>query len=372
MKSVFGSNLTLSLFGESHGPAIGAVLDGLAPGIPLDLDGIRLRLDQRRGEAALSTARREADEFELVSGFFNGRTTGAPLTILIRNADTHSGDYRQLQALMRPSHADYTAQCKYHGYQDYRGGGHFSGRITAPVVAAGAICRQILESHGAVIGSHLLRCGGVEDLPFPEQEDALRQALRQCSASAFPVLDPDAGERMRRRIAGAKEALDSVGGVIETAVAGLPAGLGEPWFWSVESVLSHLLFSVPAVKGVEFGAGFAIAEMAGSEANDPFYYDENGTVRTRTNRSGGIQGGITNGMPLILRTAIKPTPSIFRPQQTVDLAAGQNATLALKGRHDPAIVHRARAVVDAVVAFGLVDLAAGRYGTDWMAAGFSA
>ena len=370
MKSVFGSAVTLSLFGESHGPAIGAVLDGLAPGIPLDLDAIRLRLDQRRGEAALSTARREADDFELVSGFFNGRTTGAPLAILIRNADTHSGDYRQLQALMRPSHADYTAQCKYHGYQDYRGGGHFSGRITAPVVAAGAICRQILESRGIAIGSHLLRCGGVEDLPFPEQQDALQEAIARCGASAFPVLDAAAGERMRRRITEAKESLDSVGGVIETAVIGLPAGLGEPWFWSVESELSHLLFSVPAVKGVEFGAGFAIAEMTGSEANDPFRCDASGAVYTSSNHSGGIQGGITNGMPLVLRTAVKPTPSIFRPQQTVDLSTGQNATLSLKGRHDPAIVHRALAVVDAVVAFGLVDLAAVRYGTDWMAAGF--
>ena len=371
MKSVFGNNLTLSLFGESHGPAIGAVLDGLAPGIPLDLESIRLQLDQRRGEANLSTARREADRFELVSGFFNGYTTGAPLTVLIRNEDTHSGDYSQLQTLMRPSHADYTAQCKYHGYQDYRGGGHFSGRITAPVVVAGAICRQILASHSILLGSHLLRCGGVEDASFPEEEAALRQALSHCNASAFPTLDPSAGERMRQRIAEAKASLDSVGGVIETAVCGLPAGLGEPWFWSVESELSHLLFSVPAVKGVEFGAGFAIAEMTGSEANDPFYYDEAGRVRTKTNHSGGIQGGITNGMPLVLRTAVKPTASIFRPQQTVDLAAGQDATLALKGRHDPAIVHRARAVVDAVVAFGLVDLAAGRYGTDWMAAGFS-
>ncbi len=370
MKSVYGNNLTLTLFGESHGEAIGAVLDGLAPGIPLDLSEIRLRMEQRRGAAALSTARREADEISLVSGYFEGHTTGAPLTILIHNEDTRSADYRQLQNQMRPSHADWAARCKYHGFEDYRGGGHFSGRITAPVVAAGTICRQILRSRGIVLGSHLLRCGGVADTPFPAEEAALKAALERCAASDFPVLDKTAGEAMRQRITEARAVQDSVGGVIETAVVGLEPGLGEPWFWSVESQLSHLLFSIPGVKGVEFGAGFSIAEMTGSTANDPFRYDETGRVITETNRSGGIQGGITNGMPLTLRVAVKPTPSIGREQRTVDLTLGQNAALSIRGRHDPAIVHRARVVVEAAVAFGLVDLAAARYGTDWMAGGF--
>ena len=369
MKSTYGNNLTLTLFGESHGEAIGAVLDGLAPGIPLDLDEIRLRLNQRRGTAALSTPRREADDFSLVSGYFEGHTTGSPLTILIRNEDTRSADYRQLQNRMRPSHADYAAHCKYHGFEDYRGGGHFSGRITAPVVVAGTICRQILKSRKITVGSHLLRCGTVADTPFPTEENALNAALEQCAASDFPVLDSAAGEEMRRRITQARAAQDSVGGVIEAAVTGLEPGLGEPWFWSVESQLSHLLFSVPGIKGVEFGAGFSIAEMTGSEANDPFLY-QNGRVLTATNRSGGIQGGITNGMPLILRVAVKPTPSIGQAQQTVDLLSKETVSLAIRGRHDPAIVHRARAVVEAVIAFGLVDLAAARYGTDWMAGGF--
>lgn len=370
MKSIFGNALTVSLFGESHGPAIGAVLDGLAPGIPLDLDHIRLRLAQRRGGAALSTARREADEFELLSGFFQGRTTGAPLTILIRNGDTRSKDYGELKSKPRPSHADYTAFCKYHGFQDYRGGGHFSGRITAPVVAAGAVCQQILAGRGVTLGTRIARCGGVADAPLPQDGPALKAALQRWDRSDFPVLDEAAGEAMKARIAAARAEFDSVGGVLETAVLGLEAGLGEPWFWSVESELAHLLFSVPAVKGVEFGAGFAIAEQTGSAANDPFYYDDRGAVRTRTNHSGGVQGGITNGMPLIVRTAVKPTPSIYRPQQTVDLDKKEDAALSIQGRHDPAIVHRARAVVDAVVALGLVDLAACRHGTDWMAEAF--
>lgn len=367
MKSSFGNNLTVSLFGESHGAAIGIVLDGLAPGIPLDLALIRRRLVLRQGAASLSTARREPDEFEIVSGFFDGHTTGTPLTILIRNTDTHSKDYGELKDKMRPSHADYTAQCKYHGFQDYRGGGHFSGRITAPVVAAGAICLQILARHGVTVGTHIARCAGITDAALPAEEPALTAALRALNDTDFAVLDKTSGDAMKLQIERAKEQFDSVGGVLETAVTGLAPGLGEPWFWSVESELAHLLFSVPAVKGVEFGGGFALADARGSAANDAFCYDDAGRVVTKTNHSGGAQGGITNGMPLVIRTAIKPTASIYLPQDTVDLATGQNTTLAIKGRHDPAIVHRARAVVDSVVALGLVDLAAGRFGTDWMA-----
>ena len=367
MKNTFGSALTLTLFGESHGEAIGAVLDGLAPGIALDLDGMRAALAQRRGEDALSTARREADDFRLVSGFYNGRTTGTPLTILIANADTRSGDYAALASTPRPSHADYTAQCKYHGFADPRGGGHFSGRLTAPVVAAGAICRQILSAHGVRLATRIARCGGIADAPLPTDAAVLAAAVSALEGMPFPVLDAAAGEAMKARIAHAKSGLDSVGGVLETVVLGLEAGLGEPWFDAVESELAHLLFAVPGVKGVEFGAGFAIAELTGSAANDPFAFDAHGGVCTTTNHSGGVQGGITNGMPVLFRTAVKPTPSIYRSQQTVDLAAGTPAVLALKGRHDPAIVHRARAVVDAVTAFGLVDLAAVRHGTDWMA-----
>ena len=362
MKNTFGQHLAVTLFGESHGPAIGAVLDGLCPGTPVDEENIRRMLRLRQPGGAISTARKEADLFEIISGAVSGIATGTPLTILIRNSDTKSADYTQMQALMRPGHADYPAQCKYHGYQDTRGGGHFSGRITAALVAAGAICHSALRAKGILIGTHISRCAGIADRSFGD----LAADISDLSTALFPVLDTAAGERMQAAILQAKEDGDSVGGILETAIVGLPAGVGEPWFDTFEGMLSHILFSVPAVKGVEFGDGFALADMRGSEANDPLRY-ENGSVVATSNHGGGIGGGITGGMPVVFRCAVKPTPSIAKKQQTVDIARQENAELEIRGRHDPAIVHRARIVIDAVTAIAVYDMLSGRFGTDYFA-----
>ena len=364
MKNTFGNQISITLFGESHGPAIGAVLDGLAPGIDVDEDEIRHQLALRRAAGDLSTARQESDPFVIESGVFNGVTTGTPICILIPNASQHSRDYSALRGKARPGHADYTAYCKYHGFEDYRGGGHFSGRITAALVAAGTIARGALRARGILIGTHMARCGGVEDREF-DMRDA-ENDLDFLADAPFPVLDEAAAEEMRSAILSAREEGDSVGGVLETLVLGLPAGVGEPWFDTVESILSHALFGIPAVKGVEFGDGFALADMRGSEANDAFFAKHDGTLSTLTNRNGGINGGITNGMPLRFRCAVKPTPSIYKEQQTADFLSGEDVTLQISGRHDPCIVHRARAVVDAVTAIVLCDLLAGRFGTDWL------
>lgn len=362
MKNTFGNALTVTLFGESHGAYIGATLDGLAPGLTVDMDNIRRMLSLRAPRGRISTARHEEDEVQLVSGVADGITTGTPLTLLIQNGDTKSGDYAAMKTVMRPSHADYPAQCKYHGFQDTRGGGHFSGRITAALVAAGAICHAALQEKGVFIGTHLSRCAGVEDRAFGN----LKADIKRLSEKPFPALSEEAGESMQKAIAAAAAEGDSVGGVLETAVIGLPAGVGEPWFDTVEGVLAHMLFSVPAVKGVEFGDGFALADKRGSAANDAMYY-ENGIVTAATNHGGGIGGGITSGMPLIFRCAVKPTPSIAKEQRTVDIAKKENTVLAVKGRHDPAVVHRARAVVDAATAIALCDLLTVRFGTDFLA-----
>ena len=364
MKNTFGQQLCVTLFGESHGIAIGAVVDGLCPGLPIDEESIRRMLQLRQPGGAISTARQEKDAFEIVSGAVDGIATGTPLTILIRNQDTKSGDYAAMRTLMRPGHADYSAQCKYHGYQDTRGGGHFSGRITAPLVAAGAICHSALKAKGISIGTHISRCAGIDDRGFAD----LQEDISALETKVFPVLDAAAGEKMQAAILAAKAEGDSVGGILETAVCGLPAGVGEPWFDTFESVLSHILFSVPAVKGVEFGDGFRLADMKGSEANDSLCY-ENGQVVAISNHGGGIGGGITTGMPVVFRCAIKPTPSIAKAQQTVDVLKKENATLEIKGRHDPAIVHRARIVMDAVTAIAVYDMLAGRFGTDYFAKG---
>ena len=366
MKNTFGHSVAVTLFGESHGEAIGAVVDGLAPGIPVDEAFIAAQLDLRRPFGKISTPRQESDPFRIVSGCFNGKTCGTPLTILIPNGDTQSKDYSKTKDLARPGHADLTAQLKYHGYQDYRGGGHFSGRITAALVAAGAIALSALEKKGIRIRSHIRACAGIADRPFAGDEQGLLADFEALRGARFPVLDGQAAEQMKARIVEAAEACDSVGGILETAVCGLPAGVGEPWFDTLESVLAHMLFAVPAVKGVEFGDGFALADMRGSTANDP-YRVENGRYITTTNCNGGINGGISNGMPILFRCAFKPTPSIFREQDTVDFVKEENATLALEGRHDPVIVHRAAVVVDNVTALVLCDQLALRYGTDWLA-----
>ena len=360
MNNTFGRCVSLTLFGESHGPEIGAVLDGLAPGIPVDESAIARRLDLRRPHGTVSTARREPDEFRIASGVFRGRTTGAPLAILIPNADARSGDYAEGQA--RPGHADWTAHVKYRGFQDWRGGGHFSGRLTAPLAAAGAVLLFALERRGILVGTHVSRCAGISDAPF---SDAPAEDIARLNAMRFAVLDEARGQAMRAAIGAAAADGDSVGGVLETLVLGLPAGVGEPWFDTLEGELAHALFSIPAVKGVEFGAGFALADMRGSRANDPLRL-EDGRIVTPTNHCGGILGGISNGMPLLFRCAVKPTPSVALPQQSVDLAAGEETELRLAGRHDPAIVHRARAAADSVTALVLCDLLARRFGTDWL------
>lgn len=361
MKNTFGNSLSVTLFGESHGEVIGAVLDGIAPGIAIDEAYIAHRLALRRPAGKIATARREGDPFRIVSGVFGGKTTGTPLTVLIPNENTNSKDYSATRALARPGHADYTAFCKYHGYEDYRGGGHFSGRITAPLVAVGAILQSALKEKGILIGTHISRCAGIDDRAFADY--AADIALLE--NRSFATLDESAEQRMIQAIENAANEGDSVGGILESAVIGMPAGVGEPWFDSIESTLSHALFSIPAVKGVEFGSGFAFADMTGSRANDPFTI-ENQKIVTETNNNGGINGGITNGMPIVFRTVIKPTPSIFKEQNTVNFMEHERASLSLKGRHDPAIVHRARAVQDAITAIALADALAVRFGTDFL------
>lgn len=361
MKNTFGIALSITLFGESHGNAIGAVLDGIAPGIKIDEEYIEGKLAQRRPRGKISTPRREADKPEIVSGVFQGYTTGSPLCIIIKNQDTKSRDYDDVARLARPSHADFTAFCKYRGFEDYRGGGHFSGRITAALVAAGAILAKALENKGIYIGTHIKNCHGISDRSF----DLYRDDIEILNSAEFPVLDEEAGRRMEEEILKAASEGDSVGGILETAVTGVPAGVGEPWFDTFEGMLAHGVFSVPAVKGIEFGAGFDMAYMKGSEANDGLRYVD-GKAVTETNNNGGINGGISNGMPVIFRTVIKPTPSIFKSQNTIDFKNKENATLTLKGRHDPAIIHRARAVVDAITAFTVADLLTARFGTDFL------
>ena len=319
-----------TIFGESHGAAIGVVLEGVPSGVILDMDFIRAELKRRApGQNALSTARKEADEPEILSGVFEGRTTGTPLCAVIRNTDTRSKDYAQLQNLPRPSHADYAGSVRYKGYNDYRGGGHFSGRLTAPLVFAGALAKLILKEKGIEIAAHISILGGVED-PTPEQMEELIMA--------------------------AKNDCDSVGGAIACTVNGIAPGFGAPDFGcNAEGIFSQYLFAVPAVKGVAFGAGFGFSCMRGSEANDPFYMDDK-TVKTRSNCAGGINGGITNGMPITFEVAIRPTPSIGQEQDTVDLSSGKDAKLSIKGRHDPCIVQRALPVIEAAAALASCEL----------------
>ena len=361
MSDTYGKSVTLTIFGESHGPAVGATVTGLAPGVPVDMEFMRGQMEKRRAKGKISTSRTEADAVRVLSGVYRGAATGTALTLVIENTNTRSGDYTKTEELLRPGHADYTAHMKYGGHQDARGGGHFSGRITAPLVAAGAIAQQILESKGILIGTHILKCHQVSDEPFAQEEEQLSAQINKLNDLEFPVLDEERAQDMHALITAAAERGDSVGGILETAVCGLPAGIGEPFFDSIESVLSHLLFSVPAVKGVQFGLGFGFADLYGSEANDPFCSKE-GRIRTATNHNGGVNGGISNGMPILIQSVIKPTASIVRPQQTVDYLSARPVELQIKGRHDPAIIHRARVVVDSVCALGLLDLCCERQG----------
>ena len=355
MSGVWGNNIKVSIFGESHGNAIGITIDGLPSGTELDLEKIDKEMARRApGKSNLSTARKEKDAPEILSGFFEGKTTGTPLCGIIRNGDTRSKDYGKLKDLMRPGHADYTGNIRYSGFNDYRGGGHFSGRITAPLVFAGAICKQILEKEGIFIGAHVKSIKNISDKSF-DYTNISKDLLEELKKVELPLLDKGKEEEMRNIIVEAKSNGDSVGGVIECAITGIKAGYGDPFFDSVESRLSHLLFSVPAVKGVEFGLGFEISQLYGSEANDNFYY-ENKEVKTLTNNNGGILGGITSGMPIIFKTAIKPTPSISKNQKTINISSEQNEELVIEGRHDPCIVQRALPVIEAVAAIGILDL----------------
>ncbi len=354
MASYSGKNLHISIFGQSHGKAIGVVVDGLPAGEAIDLEELDAFLERRRtGRNALSTARKEADRPEFLSGLEEGRTCGFPLCAVIRNGDPHSSDYAVLKDHPRPGHADYTAWVRWAGFADMRGGGHFSGRLTAPLCVAGGIALQILARRGIFIGAHLAAVAGEQDDPFPLHPDP--ELFRTVAARPFPVLNEAAGARMQERILEARQEGDSVGGIIECAAIGLPAGLGSPMFEGVENRLAAVLFGIPAVKGVEFGAGFAAAAMRGSENNDPFAL-EDGRIVTSRNCAGGILGGITTGMPVTFRVAVKPTPSISRTQQTVSLSEGRETTLNVTGRHDPCIAHRAVPVVEAAAALAVLDL----------------
>lgn len=361
MKNTFGNNISITLFGESHGPAIGAVIDGMPPGIRIDEAFIEKQMEKRKPKGTISTARKETDKVHIVSGVFEGYSCGTPICLLIQNENQHSKDYGKTKSLARPAHADYSGDCKYLSYQDYRGGGHFSGRLTAPLVAAGAICLDMLKSKGIEIASHIKSIKDIQDAPFSSDLSELKAQMANVNDAYFATIDDSAKEKMNALIEEAFHNLDSVGGTIETVVLNMPAGVGEPYFDSVESILSHALYSVGAVKGVQFGYGFPITRLYGSEANDRFRMKD-GRVVTETNYNGGINGGITNGMPILITTAVKPTPSIYQKQETIDFRSQTDEVIQIKGRHDPCIVHRARTVIDSVIAVGLVDLLLTRYG----------
>ncbi len=338
--------MNYTIFGESHGPAIGVTLTGLPSGLPLDLDAVRRDLARRApGRDALSTSRREEDPPEVISGVFEGRTTGTPLTALIPNSDAHSSDYADLRHIPRPGHADYAGYARYGGFADYRGGGHFSGRLTAPLVFAGAVAKQVLATQGVAVGAHISSIYGILDDPL---EDPVR--LLSLRDKDFPVLNDAKGEEMKKAILDAKEEGDSVGGAIECAVLGLPAGLGDPDLGkNVEGIFSKHLFAVPAVKAVGFGAGVAFSMMRGSEGNDPFRVKD-GKIVTKTNWAGGVNGGITNGMPVVFEVTLRPTPSIALPQETVELDDMTDTEYTVHGRHDPCVVVRAVPAIEAAAA----------------------
>ena len=348
MSSTYGESLKLSIFGQSHGNAIGMTLDGIPAGLKVDEVRLQEFLNRRApGQNDWSTPRKEEDAPEFLSGLLDGYTCGAPIAAMIRNTNTRSKDYANLKNAPRPGHADFTAQSKYGGYQDAAGGGHFSGRLTAPLCIAGGLCKQWLEDLGIQIGAHLQSVAGVEDRPF----DPLAPEL-DAVCTDFPVLEQQAGEQMRQAIAEARKEGDSVGGIIECAITGLPVGLGEPMFGGMESRIAQIVYGIPAVKGLQFGAGFDCATMRGSQNNDDFTITD-GKVTTLTNHAGGILGGITSGMPLLFRVAIKPTPSIALEQQTVSEGCAQ--PLVIKGRHDPCIAPRAVPVVEAAAAIAVFD-----------------
>lgn len=356
MRSDIGNAVRLTVFGESHGPAIGAVVEGLSAGHRIDFDFMLSQMARRApGRDKSTTSRKEDDLPEIISGVQDSVTTGAPLALIIKNNNTKSGDYDNLKVNPRPSHSDYAAYVKYKGMNDVRGGGHFSGRLTAPIVAVGAICKGILKEKGITVGGHIGSIGAVSDKPF-DYVNVSAEELDSLSKEFFALNDKAVEAAMREQIENARMNLDSIGGTVELAAVGMKAGIGNPMFMGVENVISNILYGIPAVKGVSFGRGFEYGLMRGSEANDDMYYDENGKVRTVTNNCGGITGGITNGMPIIVKAALKPTPSIAQNQKTVNLRTGENENLNIEGRHDPCIVARALPALEAAFAIGLLDL----------------
>lgn len=358
MSSIWGERVRISIFGGSHTEAIGVNIDGLPAGEAVDLEQVMVQMARRApGQDPTATTRKERDVPRVLCGLLEGTLTGAPLCAIMENTSQRSGDYENLRILPRPGHADYTAYVKYNGHNDVRGGGHFSGRLTAPLVFAGAVARQLLERRGILVGSHVASIGEAADTPF-HPVGVSPELLFRLSGEYFPVINPAAKERMRKEVEQARLQADSVGGVVECAVLGLPVGAGSPMFGGAENLIASLVFGIPAVKGLEFGAGFGASRLRGSENNDPMYYEEDGRVKARTNHAGGILGGITNGMPLLFRAAFKPTPSIGQEQDTVNLRTGENDKLVIKGRHDPCIVPRAAPVVEAAACLAVLELLA--------------
>lgn len=348
-----GKHIQVLVFGQSHSKAIGAVIDGLPAGVKIDSEKVAAFMRRRApGNTKYSTKRREADEPVVLSGLVDGVTCGAPLGFLIENTNTRSSDYDNLRAVPRPGHADYPANVRYGGYQDVAGGGHFSGRLTAPLCFAGAVCLQILEQKGVKVQAHIYELAGVRDIPF----DPITITDARPGEKVFPVISDACGEEMQAEIEKARMSADSVGGIVECAVTGMPAGLGDPMFDGVENQLARNIFGVPAVKGLEFGNGFACAKLRGSQNNDPYTIDENGKIVTTSNNNGGILGGITSGMPILFRVAVKPTSSIGKEQQSVNLNTMQPEKLIVHGRHDPCIVPRAVPVIEAVTAITMLDI----------------
>lgn len=355
MASVWNHNISLQIFGESHGPAIGVVMDNIPAGEHIDMDGLLAFMARRAPKKdRTSTQRREKDMPQIMSGFFNGKTTGTPLCAFIPNEDQHSGDYKNISSIARPGHADYTGALRYNGFNDQRGGGHFSGRLTAPLCFAGAVAGQILERRGIYTGAHICEIHKIKDDLFDPIRTS-RDDIINLRKKAFPVINDTKGKRMINDIEKAADCFDSVGGIIECISINVPAGIGSPIFEGLENSIAQLIFGIPAVKGLEFGAGFNCAKMLGSENNDEFYVNDRGHVVTRTNFHGGILGGIASGMPVTLKVAFKPTPSIAKPQDTVDYSAMKNETIQIKGRHDPCVVPRAVPCVEAAVNIAILS-----------------
>ncbi len=355
MSSTWKNNISFTVFGESHGPAIGVCMDNVPPGETIDIDKIYEFMARRAPKKdGTSTMRKEKDIPQIMSGYHNGKTTGTPLVAVIANTDQHSQDYSNLSKLARPGHADYTGALRYRGFNDIRGGGHFSGRLTAPLCFAGAVAGQILEKRGIYVGAHIAEIHGIKDKSF-DPIKTTRDDIKDIRKKDFPVIIDVQGNEMKKEILNARKEQDSVGGIIECIAINVPAGIGSPIFDGLENSIAQLIFGIPAVKGLEFGAGFDVAKMTGSENNDEFYVDDRGIVVTKTNSHGGILGGISSGMPITLRVAIKPTPSISRPQETIDYSAMKNETLVVKGRHDPCIVPRAVPCVEAAVNLAILS-----------------